>query len=107
MWVSEQTLRLYACVKKIFGQALSAGGHYLIVKRILNTISVRQQMGSDTSLTLPLPTGWQTSDPIEAWAYNLTGEKIAQLTLTIDAGGLTFTWHANVASQEVEQFSLP
>jgi hypothetical protein len=85
------------------GQALSAGDHTLIVKRGLNTISVRQPMGGDTSLSLPLPEGWEGSDPLEGWAEDIQGNKLGAATWVVDGRGLTITWQGTVGGQEVEQ----
>lgn len=85
------------------GQPLSAGDHYLIIKGLLNTISVRQPMGADTSLSLPLPGGWSAGDPLEAWAYDIQGNKLGAIAWVVDGRGLTFTWTGMVADQEVEQ----
>jgi len=43
------------------GQPLTNGDHYLIIKQELNQISIHQPMGSDTSLTPPWPSIWQTN----------------------------------------------
>ena len=62
------------------GQPLSAGDHYLIIKRSLNQIVVRQPMGSDTSLTLALPPGWNALDPIQALAHDKAGNVISAIS---------------------------
>ena len=84
------------------GHALSAGDHYLIIQRSLNQITVRQPMGSDTSLTLALPPGWNALDAIQAAALNLAGDEIATVALTLSGDGMTFNWQGSMNSQEVE-----
>jgi hypothetical protein len=84
------------------GHSLSAGDHYLIIKRSLNQITVRQPMGSDTSLTLALPPDWNAQDPIQAVALNLAGIVIATVPLGFSDDGMTFNWQASMNSQEVE-----
>jgi hypothetical protein len=102
--VRDQDSRLTAGILTTFnGYPLSAGDHYLIVKVDLDQISVRQPMGASTSLTLPLPAGWQTSDPIQAHAEDITGNPLGSLALTVSASGITFTYPLTLAEVEVEQ----
>lgn len=102
--VQDQYGRLTAGILTAFnGHPLSAGDHYLIVNADLDQISVRQPMGASTSLTLPLPAGWQTSDPIQAYAEDIGGNPLGSLALTISVYGITFTYPLTLAEVEVEQ----
>ena len=102
--IQNQDGRLVAGILTAFnGYPLSAGDHYLIVKIDLDQISVRQPMGSSTSLTLSLPAGWQTSDPIQAYAEDIGGNPLGNIPLTISVSGITFTYPLTMAGAEVEQ----
>jgi Domain of unknown function (DUF6259) len=106
-WIQNQTGSEVAGILTAFnGQPLSAGDHYLIIKRTQNQIVVRQPMGNDTSLTLALPPGWKAQDAIQARALNKAGNVIATVPLTLSAQGITFTLQANMSGQEVEAVSI-
>jgi hypothetical protein len=102
--VRDQFGRLTAGILTAFnGYPLSPGDHTLIVEVNLDRISVRQPMGASTSLTLPLPPGWQTSDPFQAQALDIAGSNLGSLSLTVSAAGITFTYPLTIDDREVEQ----
>lgn len=84
------------------GQPLSAGDHYLIIKSSPIEIIIRQPMGSDTSLTVPLPAGWNAQDPIQATALNQAGNVINTIPYGLSDQGITFTLKSSLSGQEVE-----
>ena len=102
--IQDQLGRLTAGILTSFnGYPLSAGDHYLIVKVNLNQISVRQPMGSSTSLTLPLPAGWKTGDPIQAHAEDINGNILGSISLLVSDQGITFDYPLALTEVEVEQ----
>ncbi len=102
--IQDQFGRLTAGILTSFnGYPLSAGDHYLIVKVELDQISVRQPMGSSTSLTLPLPAGWKTGDPIQAHAEDINGNSLGSISLSVSNQGITFVFPLILSEVEVEQ----
>lgn len=84
------------------GQPLSSGDHYLIIKSSPIEIIIRQPLGSDTTLSVPLPSGWIAGDPIQVTALNKAGTSITTIPYDLSGQGLTFLLQANMSGQEVE-----
>ncbi len=85
---------------------LSPGDHYLIEAHGLNDLTVRQPIGADTSLTLKLPSGWNASASIQAWAYTKAGQVIERVPLTVTAQDMTFTYQQQRSGQPVGYYRV-
>lgn len=88
------------------GVPLSAGDHYLIEERNSTNIVVRQPLGADTSLTLDLLPSWSPSDPIEAWAFTVTGQFIGSAAATVTAQDITFFYQQQMGEQSVAYYKV-
>lgn len=107
VFIQDASGRLTAGILTAYnGHTLTSGDHYLIIRQGLDRISVRQPMGSDTSLTLPLPSGWQAGDAIQVRALDINGTAIGSLSLEVSPGGITFNYPMTLFTQEVEQVEI-
>ncbi|MGQ9586676.1 MAG: hypothetical protein ACUVXG_14955 [Anaerolineae bacterium] len=101
----KHVLARYAGVlTRYHGAALSAGDHFLIVEQGPGTLTVRQPIGADTGLTLPLPPTWKAGDPIEVWAFGEQEQAIGKVSAGVTAQGITFTCRRWVSGQEVAYY---
>jgi hypothetical protein len=88
------------------GVPLSAGEHYLIEERQPNEIVVRQPLGADTDLTLGLPAGWKTGDPIIAWAIGRTGKLLGSASTSATASGISFVYQDELSGERVASYRI-
>jgi hypothetical protein len=88
------------------GVPLSAGDHYLIENRGLTDITVRQPIGTDTSLTLELLPGWSPNAPIKAWAYTAMGQVIGSVPVIVTAQGIAFVYRQQMSKSSVAYYKI-
>jgi len=88
------------------GAPLSTDDHYLIEERGANEIIVRQPMGADTTLLIRPLSGWDTSRPVQVWAYGPGGQPIQRVTATTGVEGISLVYHQQVTGQMVSYYRL-
>jgi hypothetical protein len=88
------------------GASLSAGDHYLIECRSLADITVRQPIGSDTSLALELPSSWAPTDLIEVQAYSESGQAIGSMPVAVTSQSIAFVYQQELEGQAAAYYRV-
>jgi len=83
------------------GQALSAGEHYLIVRRSDRTVYVRQPLGEDTQLWVPLPKNWQAGERLVVGAYTHLGKYLGEVPYTLNGSTVSFRYQRTLGEHTV------
>lgn len=88
------------------GARLSAGDHYLIETRTATALVLRQSMGTDTELTVPLPPHWQQVRTIAIQAFSPNHRLLASFPVTVHAGQTTFRYQNQQNGQPVAYYRI-
>jgi hypothetical protein len=72
------------------GAALSPGTHHILVTRTSGSVTVHQPLGSDTQLSVRLPSSWQAGNPVVATAYGSDGRSRGTVEGTVQNGRFVF-----------------
>jgi hypothetical protein len=73
------------------GAALSPGTHHLLVTRTSTSVTVHQPLGSDTQLSVRLPSSWQAGRAVSATVLDPDGNARGSVEGTVQNGRFVFT----------------
>jgi hypothetical protein len=73
------------------GVALAPGSHDLVVTRTSSTVTVHQPLGSETAISVRLPSSWQAGTPVHAVALARDGSVLGPISGTVQNGRFVMT----------------
>ena len=88
------------------GVALSQGEHHIIIQLISGKLVVRQPVGADTDVAVPLPSGWVASDSFKATAYDNKGIAIGTTPVPVVGSNITFHYAAQIGQTAVDHYEI-
>ena len=88
------------------GAAISAGEHHIIVQLASGIVSVRQPVGADTDVAIPLPSGWVAGDSFTVTAYDSKGAPIGTTPMAVAGSNITFHCAAQLGQTAVDHYSI-
>ena len=93
-------------VEQFNGSALTAGPHYVVVERHDRTLTVRQPSGSDTWLTVSLPSDWDLSRGIQVRGFTRGNRSVDSAPVTLDGRRATFLWSRAAGPMLLERYEI-
>ena len=88
------------------GAPLSTGDHYLIETRTATALLLRQSMGEDTDVTLPLPPRWSQVRTVAVQAFSSNHRLLTSQPAPAQAGQVTFHYQNQQNGQPVAYYRI-
>lgn len=88
------------------GRALAAGEHYLVIERTADAVTVRQPLGTDTALSIDVPSSWHSGKGLQVMVYDREGQYMGKADFSLEEGQVRFTYEQCRDGLSVEHYLI-
>ena len=92
-------------VNRVNREPLSEGPHYLVVERKGEAYEIRQPVGTDTALAVPVPADWGRGNKVEVRAIARDGRAVVQ-SATAGRGRVRFYYRGSAGDMPVDHYEI-